>query len=145
MTEEEFETIVAEEFTQVPEKFKALLTNVALLIEDQPDEITRKEHGLHDHETLLGLYRGVPRTERGEGYGVGMTLPDTITIYRVPILEEAEELVRHDIHPVYSEVVFSRTVRTVVRDTLWHEIAHYFGMDEDGVGERERGGTNRYL
>ncbi|MEK9177125.1 MAG: metallopeptidase family protein, partial [Patescibacteria group bacterium] len=89
MTPKEFEAIVAEAFSLVPEKFRSKVKNVALLVEAEPDEATRKAEGLGQGDTLLGLYRGIPRTERGDGYGVGPTMPDTITIYREPIFEEA--------------------------------------------------------
>lgn len=135
---EEFEKIVAEEYAHVPARFVRLIENVALLIEDEPDEETRREEGLEPDETLLGLYRGIPRAERGSGYGVGGVLPDTITLYRLPIHEEAREVV---LEKSFTGT-FSDAVRFVVRETLWHEIGHYFGLDEHEVGERESGGTN---
>jgi predicted Zn-dependent protease with MMP-like domain len=130
MEQEEFRTVVEEEWAQVPERFKGRIDNVALLVEDEPDEEVRQEEKLGEHGTLLGLYRGIPLTERGEGYG--MVLPDTITLYRLPILQVADELGAED------------SVRTVVRETLWHEIAHYFGYGEEAVQEREDEGTNTY-
>ena len=124
-----FEKLVAEEFPRaVPEKFHSLIKNVAVLIEDEPSREVRAEHGLENGETLLGLYRGIPYDERGALYGIGTTLPDTITLFRLPILEEAGE----------NEV----EVRHVVRDNIWHEVAHYFGLDEGEVHRREEGGTN---
>lgn len=120
MTQDEFEKLVAAALDEVPEKFAARLKNVAVLVED----------GDHDGE-LLGLYQGVPQTERGDAYGTGMTLPDTITLYRAPIEREAE--------------VSGLAVAQVVRETVWHEIAHYFGMDEEDVHHREDSGTNSYL
>ncbi|MBU6323689.1 MAG: metallopeptidase family protein [Patescibacteria group bacterium] len=136
MTPEEFERIAADSFGRVPERFRARIKNVALLVEDRPDEETRKEEGLADDETLLGLYRGVPQTARGDFYsGV---LPDTITLYRLPLLEEAEEVSRETGRP------FPECVREAVEETVWHEVAHYFGMDEPEVDERERERTNRF-
>lgn len=119
MSPEEFERVVAEALAQVPTKFKARLKNVAILIEEN------SERG-----DLLGLYHGVPLTQRGDQYGVGMTLPDTITLYRTPILDVAR--------------VEGREVAEVVRDTVWHEIAHYMGLDERSVNEREGEGSNNY-
>ncbi|MDP2158503.1 MAG: metallopeptidase family protein, partial [Nitrospirota bacterium] len=89
---------------------------------------------LQEGETLLGLYQGIPLTERGSEYGMGMTLPDTITLYRLPILEEARDMDRS----------FLDAVRIVVRETLWHEVGHYFGMEEHEAHEREEEGTNRF-
>ena len=134
MSEQEFEQIANAEWERVPDKFKQKITNLALLIEDDVDERVRKEEGLEEGESLLGLYQGIPLTERGSEYGVGGTLPDTITLYRLPILEEASEMDR----------AFRDAVRIVVRETLWHEVGHYFGLPEHGVNEREEEGTNSF-
>lgn len=107
----------------IPQKFLEKIKNVAILVEDEPSSEVREEEGLAEGETLLGLYRGIPTTERGEGYGIGMTIPDMITLYQKPI----EEAASGD---------FTR-IREEVRDTVWHEIAHYFGMGEDEVRARE--------
>jgi len=147
MTHKEFEKLVAEAFEQVPEKFRAKLTNVALLIEEEPDEETLKENGVPEGGTLLGLYKGTPMTERGDGYGVGETLPDTITIYRKPIIEMAAheagvgELIAWGEEPTEP---MKKRIRMIIRDTIWHEIAHAFGMDEFEVEARETEGTNDF-
>lgn len=131
MTREEFEKIVEEEFPNaIPEKFHALIKNVAFLIEDEPDAATRAEEGLGDGETLLGLYRGVPYPARGEGYGVGPTMPDTITLYFLPLQEEAGRFVSEGMQP-------EAAIHRAVRETIWHEVAHHFGMDEHQVRRRE--------
>lgn len=93
MPREEFERLVAEEFpNSIPEEFKAKIENVAFLIEDEPSQTLRAEEHLGPNETLLGHYKGVPHTARGDYYGMGMTLPDTITLFQLPIEEEAYEL-----------------------------------------------------
>lgn len=134
MSEQEFEQIAQAEWERVPDRFKQKITNLALLIEDDVDDAVREEEGLEEGESLLGLYHGIPLTERGSEYGVGGTMPDTITLYRFPILEEASEMDR----------AFRDAVRIVVRETLWHEVGHYFGLPEHGVNEREEEGTNRF-
>lgn len=134
MSEQEFEQIAQAEWERVPDRFKQKITNLALLIEDDVDDTVREEEGLEEGESLLGLYHGIPLTERGSEYGVGGTMPDTITLYRFPILEEASEMDR----------AFRDAVRIVVRETLWHEVGHYFGLPEHGVNEREEEGTNRF-
>ncbi|MES2931642.1 MAG: metallopeptidase family protein [Patescibacteria group bacterium] len=134
MNEQEFEQIANAEWERMPDRFKLKITNLALLIEDDVSEDVRKEEGLEEGESLLGLYHGIPLTERGSEYGVGGTLPDTITLYRLPILEEASEMDR----------AFRDAVRIVIRETLWHEVGHYFGLPEHGVNEREEEGTNRF-
>ncbi|MCE9644083.1 metallopeptidase family protein [Candidatus Parcubacteria bacterium] len=123
MTLERFEEAAAEAFEKIPEKFRKQMKNVALLVESEPDEETLREEGLEEGGTLLGLYRGIPNTERGAYYGVGPTLPDTITLYQLPIEEEAE----------FSQ----KSIEQVLYETLWHEIAHYFGFDEGSVREEE--------
>ena len=137
MTGSDFEQIAAEEFAAVPARFKARIQNVALLLEDEPSEDLRRAEGLGEGETLLGLYHGVPASERGDSYsGV---LPDTITLFRLPLLEEAALLRREGRAGSEQE-----SVRLAVRETLWHEIGHYFGMSEAAVHGREEEGTNEF-
>lgn len=127
MTKKEFEGLAEEGLARLPEKFRRKIKNVAFLVEDEPNAETRKEMKLEDGETLLGLYRGVPNTARGADYGVGPTLPDTIVLYQIPTEEEARE----------QGGDFREAVRAVVADTVWHEVAHYFGWDEEAVARRE--------
>jgi len=124
MKREEFEKLVSEGYEKLPQWVKEKIRNVALIVEDEPSQEDRKAEGLDDDETLLGLYKGIPLSERGEMYGVGMTMPDTITLYQLPIEEAAEE----DGLPVAQ----------VVAETIWHEFAHHFGMDEGEVRKREQ-------
>ncbi len=124
MNREEFEKLVAEGFERLPEWVRAKIKNVALLVEDEPSQEDRRLQRLKRYETLLGLYKGIPLSARGENYGVGITMPDTITLYQLPIEDAAEE--------------DGRDVRDVVADTIWHEFAHHFGMDEREVREREK-------
>ena len=124
MTDEEFEKLIEEGYEQLPEWVREKIKNVAVLVEDEPSEEVRKIEQLGEEETLLGYYQGIPLTERGENYGVGVTMPDTITIYKLPILQAAEE--------------DSMPVAQVIAETIWHEFAHHFGMDEHEVQHRER-------
>jgi predicted Zn-dependent protease with MMP-like domain len=143
----EFEKIVADAFALVPEKFTAKVKNMALLIEDEPSLETLRENNIGEGHTLLGLYRGIPKTERGDSYGVGATLPDTITIFKNPIIQKAAEdsgvgeLLEWGELPTEP---MKKHIRTIVRNTIWHEIAHHFGMDEFEIGEREEAGTNEF-
>ena len=125
----DFDAMVARAVEGIPKKFRERIKNVAILVEDEPSVATRVSEGLEDGETLLGLYHGVPAIARGEGYGVGPTMPDTITLFKIPIEEEGGG------EP--------SKVEEVIRDTIWHEYAHYFGMDESEVQkwEDEREGT----
>lgn len=132
MSQEEFERIVAEEFPNaIPERFAKRIHNVEFLVEDEPSEEVRHLEGLEDGETLLGLYRGISLDQRGGQYGIGMHMPDTITLYRLPLLEEAQALGGGE-----------EGLRRAVRETIWHEVAHYFGFDEYSVKAREEDGSN---
>ena len=91
MSRGDFEKLVAEGYEQLPQWVRDKIKNVALLVEDEPSQGDREAEGLADDETLLGLYKGIPLSERGQEYGVGMTLPDTITLYQKPIEQAAEE------------------------------------------------------
>jgi predicted Zn-dependent protease with MMP-like domain len=123
MDDDEFEKLIEEGYEHLPQWVREKIKNVAILVEDEPSAEVRKREGLGDGETLLGYYEGIPLTERGEHYGIGMTLPDTITLYKTPIETAAEE----DGAPVAQ----------VIAETIWHEFAHHFGMDEDEVRFRE--------
>src|SRR3989344_4165775 len=120
----DFEKLVDEGYEKLPQWVREKIKNVALLVEDEPSGEDRKAEGLADDETLLGLYKGIPLSERGEQYGVGATMPDTITLYQKPIEQAAEE--------------DGMEVAQVVTDTIWHEFAHHFGMDEGEVRSREQ-------
>lgn len=127
MLKEQFEQLVAEEFPNaIPEKFRSRVSNVAFIVEDIPSLELRTREGLLANETLLGYYHGIPHTARGSSYGVGATLPDVITLFQVPITEVAMEQGGRE-----------EDVRRVIRETIWHEVAHHFGMDEFEVRDRE--------
>ncbi len=138
MTEHEFAAIARSEWDAMPERFRARIKNVALLIEDEPDQETREEEGLEEGATLLGLYKGIPNTARGSEYGMAGTLPDTITLYRLPILDLAQEQTDD------ATSMFPEMVRRVVKETLWHEVGHYFGFEEESINKREDAGTNSF-
>lgn len=118
--EREFEKLVEEGIEAIPEKFVRMMKNVAVVIAEEPTPKQRKTVGLRADETLLGLYEGIPQVKRDSGYfGV---LPDKITIFKKPILEAAET---------------PKEIREIVKDTVWHEIAHHFGMEEGEVSRAE--------
>ncbi len=102
--EARFEELVGEALDQLPDELEALMDNVVVMIEDRNDE----------EPELLGLYEGVPLTER-QDYG-GLELPDRISIYRLALCE-----VVHDEHEIVEEVLV----------TVVHEIAHHFGIDDE--------------
>ncbi|WP_327148908.1 metallopeptidase family protein [Nocardia sp. NBC_01329] len=104
MSEARFEELVGDALDQIPAELTRAIDNVVILIEPRnPDE-----------PHLLGLYHGIALTERDSHYGG--SLPDTITVYRDTLLEVCAD---------ETEVVEE------VRITVIHEIAHYFGIDEE--------------
>ena len=124
MERREFEELVSEGFALLPDWVRKKIKNAAILVEDEPSAEVRALEALEEDETLLGLYQGIPLSARGENYGVGMTMPDTITLFQRPI----EECAKQD----------GIEIRKVIADTIWHEFAHHFGMDEKEVRDREK-------
>ena len=134
------EELVGRTWDAMPERFKRKVENVALLVEDEPSQELRELERLGPGETLLGLYHGINQLERGEMYGIGGTLPDTITLFRLPLIEEAHMLLAE--RPQLG--TFDAALEEAVRETLWHEVGHYFGLSEHDLHEREDGGTNSF-
>lgn len=126
MSEEEFEQLVHDGIAAIPKKFLDLLNNVAITIEQEPDPEQMKKLGLGHYHTLFGLYEGVPQNRRGANYTA--VLPDKITIFRGPILQMTAD---------------PAGVKEIVKNTVWHEIAHHFGMDEGEVRRAEAKRRNR--
>ncbi len=120
ISDREFENMVKEGLDLLPERFSRRLKNVAVVVSTEPSFEQKKELGLRPHTSLFGLYEGVPQTERGSFYSA---LPDKITIFKRPILDFA---------------VDRKKVEKLVHETVWHEVAHHFGLNEQEVRERER-------
>jgi len=120
LSREKFEEIVNEGIKAIPEKFLAKLNNVAIVVEAQPSPAQMKKLKIRKGWTLFGLYEGVPQAVRGANYSA--VLPDKITIFQKPI-EEATRSVEE--------------IKEIVKNTVWHEIAHHFGMDEARVRQAE--------
>ena len=116
----EFEKIVREGIKVIPERFLRKLNNVAIVVENEPAPNQKKKLNINANLTLYGLYEGVPRIFRGVNYSA--VLPDKITIFQKPI--EAAAGSKED-------------MREMVKNTIWHEIAHHFGMSEAGVRQAE--------
>ena len=101
----EFERYVADALDAIPEELGRLMQNVAVVTQDR-----------HPTEDLLGLYEGIPLTERDD-YG-GLAMPDVISLYRLPLCEVAD-----DVEHLIEEIAV----------TIVHEIAHHFGIDDDAL------------
>lgn len=120
LNEDEFEKMVNAGIGAIPKHFLQKLDNVAVVIEDQPTPEQKEKLHLRSGWTLFGLYEGVPQTRRGVNYG--SVLPDKITIFKKPIIQAARD---------------KEHIKEIVKDTVWHEIAHHFGMNEEEVRRSE--------
>ena len=139
MQRKAFERLVEEGFERLPQWVREKIKNVAVLVEDEPSNEVRKKEGLRDNETLLGYYQGIPLSERGEIYGIGMTMPDAITLFQIPIEEAAEELFVSRLNlDDQGSTLIKECALEIVAETIWHEFAHHFGMDEGEAREREQ-------
>ena len=115
VSEEEFEGLVGEALDSLPEEFAELLDNVAVVVEESPavEDLAQVGMAPEEADELLGLYQGVALPERDSFYSA---LPDRVVIYRRSILLACSS---------------RREVVREVRDTVIHELGHYFGMDEE--------------
>ena len=113
----EFERLVAEALDGIPAEFARYLENVAVVIEEAPSRALLRAEGIDPrHDTLYGLYEGVPLDARPHDFAGHP--PDRITIFRAPLLEDCRTRAE---------------LRDGVRTTVVHEIAHFFGLDDDHV------------
>ncbi len=111
---ENFEQLVEEVIEELPKRLRNAVRNLGILVEEEPSDDLLLELGHNPNEHLLGLYVGVPLPERT--FGEEPYLPDQILIFRKPL----EHICRNP-----------RELREQIRITLIHELAHYFGFDED--------------
>ncbi len=127
MIDENFEELVSRAISKLPENIRIKMDNVAVCVEETPSKIQLKRVGVRYGGNLLGLYEGVPQNAWGRGWG--NNLPDKITIFKRSI-----EAVSSD----------SKQLEELVKDVVWHEIAHHFGFDEKEVSllEKKRKGKN---
>lgn len=116
LDDERFDALITKAMDELPQEYIRGLKNVAIVMADEPDAEQRQKLKLRTGHLLLGLYEGIPRTMRG-GNEFGM-LPDKITLFKYPILA-----VSHDEASLFEQI----------KRTLWHEIAHYYGLDHDRI------------
>ncbi len=122
ISDDQFSAIVSECMEELPEEYVAGLDNVLVTYEELPTEEQRTKQKLRGNQTLLGLYEGVPLTRRGNGYQ--FVLPDKITLFSAPLKNISNDL---------------SDLKKNIKHTLWHEIAHYYGLDHDRIHEIESG------
>lgn len=117
LSPDRFAVLVEEAVAAIPEEFRRYLVNVAICIEDWPSDAQLESVGLDPElDTLFGLYEGTALPDRPHDHG--NALPDRITIFRGPLLEEFTS---------------ERAIRREIEITVVHEIAHFFGLDDEQV------------
>jgi predicted Zn-dependent protease with MMP-like domain len=120
MEREEFEGLVARAIESLPLEFQSKLENVDVVVEEWPTAVQLRQAKIKSPTQLLGLYQGVPRTRRGQGYG--LVLPDKISIFQ---------------RPIEAQCRFGYEVEAKIGEVVRHEIAHHFGLDDETLRKME--------
>lgn len=119
ISDEAFDALITKAMDELPQEYIKRLDNVAIVYADEPNanqrEVARLDHG----SLLLGLYEGIPLTRRGAGYS--FVLPDKITLFKYPILATVST----------PDELFKQ-----VKRTLWHEMAHFYGLSHEDMDRR---------
>lgn len=119
ISDEQFQELIDKAFDSLPGTHRDRVQNVAILFADEPTLDQRRELELRHDQTLLGLYEGVPLSQR---QGRPALFPDRITLFKLPLFHQATNV---------------RELQEAIRHTLWHEIAHYYGLNHDQIRELE--------
>ncbi len=121
ISDEQFESYIGQAMDEMPEQYMKHLNNVVITYEDEPSAEQRQKQKLRPNQTLFGLYEGIPLNRRGAGYN--LVLPDKITIFKGPLSRAVPSI---------------EALKVQVKHTLWHEIAHFYGLNHDRIHEIER-------
>jgi predicted Zn-dependent protease with MMP-like domain len=116
MTRAEFSKLVAEALETIPDQFRAAMDNLAIVVEGEPTAEQLASVDIEPPDTLLGLYEGIPLTERQWAHG--NALPDRITLFQGPIEDASGD---------------EDDVVVAIGETLIHEVGHYFGLSEEEI------------
>lgn len=118
LSHSEFDRAVEEALREIPPEFAGLLENISIVVEEEPsaDDVDLVEDSDNELTELLGIYRGIALTERA--HDMLPSLPDQIAIFRGPILRISET---------------RREAIDEIRDTVIHELGHYFGLEDEGM------------
>lgn len=120
ISDKEFEELVGQAIDMIPKPYSDHLQNVAFIVEDEPSPEQRARLQLAHGQTLFGLYEGTPLPGRG---GVTKLLPDKITLFKKPLEAVSTDLAE---------------LKRQITHTVWHEVAHYYGLDHKRIAEIER-------
>lgn len=121
---DQFEAMVVQALDELPPFFHEQMKNIDVLVEQWPSKRILRDMEIPPGETLLGLYTGIPLTERTQGYN--LVAPDTITLFQGPLEQTAA---------MSGEGPYLDRLREEVRHTVIHEIAHHFGISDDRLHE----------
>lgn len=121
LSDEQFDTLITRAMDELPQDYIRGLENVAIVMADEPTEEQKMKMKLRENTILLGLYEGIPLTQRGGNYS--FVLPDKITLFKYSILR----VVRSE-DELYEQI----------KRTLWHEIAHYYGLNHAQMDKLQR-------
>lgn len=114
--EDIFDKLVEEAISAIPPRYSKHMNNVGFVVEDEPSLEQRQKLHLVDGVTLYGLYEGIPLTMRTSNYsGV---LPDKITLFK---------------HPIVAQAYNQKHLAEIIKNTVWHEVAHHFGLDHGRI------------
>ena len=117
---EQFQQLVTEAIDSLPKRFRDAMVNMAIVVEDEPTPEQLAQVEVEPPDTIYGLYEGIPLPERQWAHG--NVLPDKISIFRLPILEDSAD---------EDDIVVG------IGETLIHEVGHYFGLSEDEIMDIE--------
>ncbi|MDX2776239.1 metallopeptidase family protein [Streptomyces caniscabiei] len=118
LTDEEFDRLISRAMDELPQEYIQGLDNVVIVQADEPTEEQVIKMKLDNQHLLLGLYEGIPLTQRGNNYT--FVLPDKITLFKHALLA-----VSHTPEQLFEQI----------KRTLWHEIAHFYGLGHDRIDE----------
>lgn len=121
MTDEQFDKLITKAMNELPQDYIRGLQNVAIVMADEPSSNQRKKIGVTRNNLLLGLYEGIPLTQRGASYN--LVLPDKITLFKNPLIELSKN---------------ENDLLSNIKRTLWHEIAHFYGLNHDRINYLQR-------
>jgi predicted Zn-dependent protease with MMP-like domain len=120
VSDEQFDKLISQAIDELPQEYITNLNNVVITYADEPTPEQSKKQGIRRGQLLLGLYEGIPLTRRGAGYN--LVIPDKITLFKKSILQMS-----HDESSFYKQI----------KHTLWHEIAHFYGLDHSRIKQLE--------
>ncbi len=121
LTDEQFDALITRAMNDLPQQYIKNLDNVAVVMADEPTPEQLTHQGVRQGQLLLGLYEGVPLTQRGAGYQ--FVLPDKITLFKHPLVLISQS---------------NEELQANIQRTLWHEIAHHYGMNHSDINRVEK-------